>query len=294
MEKVSKTAGKATALTVATGAAFMAQGVHAIPMTVVHNVDLGGGTPLSNSGSGFSGQFNIVDLLPGSGSFNQPLDVLFANVQAFGYSAAQTTTSYSTAGSYSRDYYSPYYRTAYSTYYYSYRCGFAGWSTCYGSYTYSYYVIAGYRQTGRYTRDILRTYVSDPVADTMRVDAGVQTASDTVDRTTSYTDTSSYGSGSYRTDYIRTTQEDISSGPLSIDMVLDSNSLLDLSLDGLLDFNVAATQGNFMLTGLSLTAQVQSNPRANSAVPVPATALLMTLGALFAGTRRIQQQRRAI
>ncbi|MEM7078215.1 MAG: hypothetical protein AAF513_06245 [Pseudomonadota bacterium] len=248
----------------------------------MHNVNLGGGVHLNQYGSSLSGQFNISNLLPSSQ--NTPYDVTAAKVEAFGYSAADPIT-YQTRNASTRYSTRATYRWATG---YRRTCNSWGWSCYYTSYGYRAY--AGHATDSYYSGTV--TNVSrDSVRDTMQLTSGSQANSDAVDthlRQNVYTNTYYRRSGNYYSGYSTTrlynyNLTDHLYGDLGITQVLNATSLQDLSLDGLLNFNVAATLGQFRLTGLRLTADVNMR---SAAVPEPGGAIMLLLAGLCAGAAR--------
>ena len=294
-----KTALKSLATGVAAASTvFMASGAMAGPITtVVHNVNIGNN--YVSQGTSISGQFNINNLLPGVDHATH--EVVSAKVQAYGYSSASPQYSYSSnyTGGYTRT------RTVYS---YSPR-----WSSWGGR----YYVRTSSTVTDYYRTQNRITNVIDNVRDTMRLTSGNQTSTDAVDtHQRSYVRTGGYsyssggytsyswgGWGSYSYSYTSprtyTTvnnyrNTDMWYGALDITQILNQTSLDDLSLDGLLNFNIGATAGQFQLTSLKLTAELSKRA---AAVPEPGTLSLALLGLLAGGAsyrrRRLAAQAQA-
>lgn len=273
----------------ATGALLLGSGANAAVINITDSFSLTS-NQVTQSNS-FSGQFNILDLLP-TGATLSSHNVVSASLSVLGMSSANIDAS-SSASAYTL--FSSQNRTATVNYrdYYSYRCSWC-WSSSSGYRT--LYTSRNY-QEHQYERDTLERY-TDLVKDTMRVSLGSgETASDTVgqsqnssttsprvfDRTgtrfiyNNYTGADLYAYDRYYSN--RTTEYDVWSGQLSVQQSLSQLTLDDINVDGMLDIEIAASAGQFSLNQVSLSVEVAEVLRSSS-VPAPESLFLYLLATL--------------
>jgi hypothetical protein len=270
----------ATAVSVATIAGNASAG------TITQSISL---NQLLSGGASYSGSFALSPLLAAQdlsgGTFTG------ATLSAYGFSDTQINQS--AYMGYSEQYVSGSWNyVAIGSY--SYSCGWAGWSTCYGT-RYGYAAYNNYNAYDYYEQ-------RDTVADTMRLSSGTASVADTVDHTGSgpsvqYTGGGSRGNGTYGYDYINhynSTTTSVYSGALFAELSLGASDLLRLAQAGQFDYLVQATVGNFRLTGLSMTVNVDpaAIPHTGN-VPEPASSLLVLggLAGLAAAARRQRRER---
>lgn len=255
-----------------------------INLTDVYTVT---GTELTE-GNSYAGTFNINDLLLSDTDISD-YEILSANVSVLGYSEVNTSvesslTAYELLSTTTRD--TSYYAADYWSYYVS---GF--WYSYRRSGT-NYYRVNRTATDSTYERTNANRYV-DYVRDQMGLTVGTDNFVDVVDTSneSSSSYTSSYRTGSYAygyTDYntINLTEYEQWFGDLSINESLSVTSLEDLAIDGLLDFEVSATLGEFTISGVSLNVELeQVASSASSDVPSPNSTLLLFLTGLGVITR---------
>ena len=261
-------------------------GAAADPITITETINLN--QDLSAGNGSYAGTFNINSLLPGIGNYTDPLQILSASVEAYGYSSPNPTTVYGAYGAYQQTsdggYYYPYtYVTSYGynqSYTYSYSCGWAGWDTCYSTgyywvysptYATAYYYVPDFNETEYRTVTNL-----DNTTDTAAVTTGSDTFSgsdsthtvQTVGTEQTYLgENGNYGDSEYYDYENTTTVDDYLYGTLSAGGSLSTTSLLELAAAGTLPFQVDATNGQFDLSQLTLTVTLNQS----ASVPEPGT-----------------------
>ncbi len=277
-------------------------GAAADPITVTETISLSQNLSAGDGGT-YAGTFNINSLLPTSGNYSDPLQILSASVEAYGYSSPNPATVYGAYSAYQQTdaggYNYPYtYLTSYGynqPYTYSYSCGWAGWSTCYATgyyfvysptYATAYYYVPDYNETEYRTDTNL-----DNTTDTAKVVAGSDsfTGSDsthtvqTVGSETSYQYTAGSQNGSPEYFYYEstTTVDDYLYGALSAGGPLTSASLLELAAGGTLPFEIDATSGQFNLSQLTLTVTLNQS----TSVPEPGTLSIFGFSLLLLALR---------
>lgn len=282
---------------VATGAVALGTLVPAAPLQAMLVTDVVTPMPQEvNAYTSLAGMFDISGLLP-TGTGIDDVDITAARVIAYGYSDA-------TANDYSRQDYTSYQHSStrpagYYTvsYYYS---GGSSWSGYYSGTWVQHY--PRYATDRYYRREVNSTY-RDTVRDRMGLEVGSENFNSSTeyqnpDYTTTYSGSYYRASGSFQSGYRyerRVSQERRTGwyGAVSIVESLAQSSLDDLSLDGLLGFNLTAQAGRFRVTGLGLEVDfsLTSNP---SAVPVASTLSLFLFGGLFGAYRLSASGRRKI
>lgn len=169
---------------------------------------------------------------------------------------------------------------------YYYRCNV--FYTCYTSET-----------NLRYSRTVTTTY-SDP-AESVRLSVGGSTGNGsssyfdqgTTGNGSSQTTQTAYGNGhTYHYIYTDYLFQNVTgySGAFSVVLDLDDMALADLNADGILGFDIGAISGDFLVTGVTLMADLIQSPiqRASivQAVPEPASPALLALGLVGLGVSR--------
>lgn len=294
MDKVSRAALLSTALAAGTAAS-------ATPVTISQQIDLG---TLLQQGQAYNGAFDIRDLLVAPDG--SPIDIVGARITAFAFSdAAGYTNSYTTshyAGSET-----VYYTTAHQGvgyYYYSYRCGFAGWSTCWASTPYYYTYYTQHEATVETTVYDNVTSIVDSVADVAQLTAGGQSVLDTAD-TVVQTTTASPATFYYQTQmdqdhwrrYLSRNVNNVStvSGPLEMVLDLGSMALFDLTSDGMISYSLATLVGQARFNWIRLEAFgeiASAEDPGPGEVPEPGALALLGAGALAIGLRGRARDRR--
>jgi hypothetical protein len=275
-------------LAIFAGQGVICAGAMADPITVTDTISVS--QALSAGGGGFTGTFDINSLLPTTGNYSTPLNILSATFAVYGYSSPQSQQvvgSYSGyqqtyAGAYAYTYY--YYVPGY-TYYYN--CGW--FSDCEGGYS-GYYV----QQTGYapiYNEDAYNTVTNlDNVTDTQSTTIGADTlaSSDQQQATTDLGTSRTYlggngggGSAYYNYYYDTDTVDSFISGDLSSSEALSAASLSLLADDGILSFTTVASSGQFVITGYSLNVTLDQSV----STPEPSTLSIFGFGLLLVALR---------
>ena len=287
------------ALQTVIGAAIAAIGVlpgaDAAPVTIFQTISLG--QLLKDSST--SVHFDVGGLLASQGL--SPQDISSASLVVYGVSDPDYQARYTQYGEYHNQpqltYMSGY------TFYYKENIDIPVNATCYDWYTGEPYSCV-LHQMGRVTRSVTTYHYNtsalrqnsvmhvDNIADRMTVTAGSSTAVATASTTTS--SSTAYGDwvldlhqGGYDIGWgdsysqYRDVYQAIS-GDLRVSMGLDSESLTNLMLDGMLDIGIAAF-GQFALLSASLTFSADSTSGLNPATEVPEpNSALLTASALAA------------
>ncbi len=248
--------------------------------------------PLSALVSGsqsFTGQFNLAPLLtdPSGTSYK----VTAARIASYGYSDASLNQT--SAGPYGPGQLvgSYWYQNGG---YYGRSCSF--WSGCYYYFVPTYALASTYEQS----RDVVR---SDTVVDRMQVAVGSQTAIDAVDAVPTQFTGSSPAPTLYTGDYYAGTQTYLRTdhnyqegfwGPLATSLDLDAAHLSNLNSSRLLQYLLSAPTGQYRLTNIALSFELEALPAPVSAVPEPTTwAMLLSGFGLAGGALRLQRRRSA-
>jgi hypothetical protein len=282
-------------------------GAAADPITLTETIDLNQALTAGNGSA--TGLFDINSLLPTTGNYAAPLNLISATVSVYGYSNPQANQIVSGYSAYQQtgqtNYYYTYYQLESGYYYYYYISGYyayyCGWGdTCYytnyaegEAYYYYYSPETGYATVTTETAYNTVTNL-DNTTDTAAVTAGADTltASDqeTVTNfgsTTAFQSSSSSGGGStsyyYQTNYYTSTDtiDDYISGALSATEALSAASLALLSENGQLSYSVDASSGQFELTQLTLTVTLDQSV----AVPEPGSLSVFGFGLLLLALR---------
>ena len=288
-------------------------------MTITETINLS--QAVSSGGGSVSGLFDINSLLPTTGNYSDPLQLVSATIAAYGYSNPSnintSQTNYSAyqstfAGSYTTYYYpytaqGYYYYTAFGGYYsytsysWSYGCEFSG-CTYYTPYYYTalgYYYYTAYAQ-GQAPNHNLTEYATqtnkDATTDTLRIttDGGTTATGVDSETVTDLGSTVTYigpgGDGNGGTNYFYNSVDvinDYISGPLSTSAALNAASLDLLAQAGTIGYTLAADTGNYIATQLTLTVTLDQSP-----VPEPSTLSIFGFGLLLVAyrARRIKQR----
>lgn len=269
---------KLSATALAIGSAIAAQ---ASPVLVSETVSLG--QVLNGNSSNF--QFDLSAALASRGL--SAGGALSGSLVVYGVSDA----SYNSV---SGPVFGNYQSANYSTFiaYYSGSCYYSWWggSSCY------YYPVYGSQTDMLRSGDVMH---QDTVADTMAVHTGGSQATDTVDQWISsatgyggwnYEGQYNNGGYNYTTYYDR--QRDVYQalqGSLEVDLGLDALALGDLKSDGVLNFDVAASVGQFRLLSATLNVQVDD---AAGRLPEPGS-LALVATAVLTGASFTRRRRRS-
>jgi hypothetical protein len=279
------------------------------PITVTETIPLG--QTLTAGGATFNGAFNIDSLLPATGYYAAPLNILSAVVALYGYSSPQTTStlnSYSYASNGTGQYfqYTVTYWQGNSNGVYYYNCYWG----CY-SYAYSY----SYTGTGTVYDNVSTDNITaqDSTVDTASITAGTTslTGSDSVTSAYAggygYYQGSYYGGGYYYSGYNYnygipysssegSTYEDVNFdnynttdsgyfGALQATGSLDAVSIAELSQGGILDFSVSAANGQFTPSDVTITVTLDQS------VPEPGALSIFGFSLLLLALRARQIRR---
>jgi hypothetical protein len=295
-------------------------GASATPVTITETINLS--QAVSSGGGGVSGLFDINSLLPTTGNYSDPLQLISATVAAYGYSNPSnintTQTNYSAYqsafnGTYTTYYYQQpesypyyyYYVAGYYSYYtssWSNNCGnsWSGCTTYYPYYAegvyYYYYTYTAQGQAANYNQTRYATQTNtDATTDTLRITTAGGTTATGVDAetvtdlgsTVTYTGSGPDGLGT--DSYYNSVDviNDYISGPLSTSTALNAASLDLLAQAGTLAYTLAADTGNYIATQLTLTVTLDQSP-----VPEPSTLSIFGFGLLLVAyrARRIKQR----
>jgi len=263
----------------------------AVPVTISQSVSLG----QLLSGSSADLQFNINSLLATQGF--GAADVVSGGLVAYGVSdpnygaaTAQPYSAYSVTGYTSHTAYNSYYVSGY------YSCSSWGWSCYYSPGYTAYYAYSVTDTIQTRNRDILN---QDAVADVMQVTSGgttdTATANQTLHTVNPYNPATYDGTGgSYYTgySYLYSQERDVYDaiyGPLQVTQGFDLLALQDIWADGILNVNVGASVGQFLLQSIDLTLQAE---HAGQGTNVPEPGTLSLLGAATVAAGAVSRRRR--
>jgi hypothetical protein len=268
-------------------------GASATPITITQTINLSQDLSASSGGT-YSGTFNINSLLPTTGDYTDPLQLLTASVAVFGYSNPNATLNVGAYSAYQQSYAGSYYYSyQYVAGYYSYTYYSSWGGSCWnGCTTYAPYYATAYVAVPIYDETQYRTNTNlDSTTDSVTLSTGGGTtisgadARTVTDLGTTLTAQSQGGGGGspYYYYYSYTdTVDDFVSGGLSASGALTAASLALLSQDGTLSYSVMATSGQFNLSQLTLTVTLDQSP---APAPEPGTLPIFGFGLLLIAWR---------
>jgi hypothetical protein len=262
-------------ITAAIAATLMGSAAHAVTISESYSIT----ESLHSAGDTLN--FDISALLAGSGLLNP--EITGIELTAYGYSGANYD-SHNTVGNGYGYQTTANYSEVIGTY--SYSCGFAGWSTCYGT---NYGYVLDRNVTQYYTQSN-----TDTVQDSLTVAIGTNSGSGQVSinssspsSSTQFIGNSSNGTFGYDSDYTTVTT-DYSGyyGVLSASVAAPTGSLLSIGTTKDVSVTLSSSVGSVNVTGELLSITAIEGP-APVKVPEPGITLLMGAGlALLAATRR--------
>jgi hypothetical protein len=275
-------------LAIFAGQGVICAGAMATPITVTDTINVS--QALTAGGGTFSGTFDINSLLPTTGNYSSPLNILSATLAVYGYSSPASQQVVGAYSGYQQSYAGAYYFTYYYyvpgyTYYYS--CGWFAY--CEAGYSGYYQAATG--SAAVVNEDAYNTLTNlDNTTDTQSTTVGADTLTSSDQRTvtnlgTTRTNTSNYYPGNGYTDYQyfndTDTINDFISGDLSGSQALSAATLLLLGQGGTLGFSTAAAGGQFVVTQYDLTVTLDQS----LAAPEPSTLSIFGFGLLLIALR---------